>query len=220
MRILLTYSVVLLIFSSCKKEVLRGEGNISIQDRSLAIEQGFHTIRVNGSTKVFIKAGSQKSLAIKGYDNLMSAFSTEVKNGTLIIGFKDDVNVRNDNIQVNITYPVISNVDLNGSCEADFQGKFPFTEEISATINGSSKIDYDGLEVDIAHFKINGSGKIDGGKVSTSEAHIFMSGSGETQITVADKLEVDISGSGKVYYRGNPVIETNISGSGKIIRLN
>lgn len=213
-------SVLLLMFTACKKEILRGEGNISTQNRGLMIEQGFHAIRVNDATKVFIEAGTQKSLAVRGYDNLLNAYSTEVKNGVLTVGYKDNHNVRNDNVKVYITYPSVPNIDLNGSCEADFSGSFAFAEEVFATINGSGEINYDELDADIVRFNINGSGNINADKVLSSEAYIQMSGSGDIRVAVEDKLQANISGSGKVYYKGNPVIEMNISGSGKIIPLN
>lgn len=219
-RVIFVFGVLLLIFSSCKKEVLRGEGRTSTQNRHLMVEQGFHTVKVNGSTKVFIQAGSEKSLAVKGYDNLLNAYTTEVKNGVLTLEYKNNYNVSNDNVAVYITYPSLPNIALNGSCAAAFIGDFPFKEEISAVINGSGEIDYAAFSVGVAHFNISGSGYIQGSDVLATEAYIQMSGSGETRIAVKDKLKVNISGSGNVYYKGNPVIEMNISGSGKIIPLN
>jgi len=219
-RVILVCGVLLLIFSSCKREVLRGEGHTSTQNRDLMVEQGFHTVKVNGYTKVFIQAGSEKSLVVKGYDNLLNAYSTEVKNGVLTLEYKNNYNVSNDNVTVYITYPVLPNIVLNGSCEAEFIGDFPFKEEITAFINGSGEIDYDALSVGVARFNISGSGYIKGSDVFATEGYIQMSGSGETRIAVKDKLKVNISGNGNVYYKGNPVIEMNISGSGKIIPLN
>lgn len=214
------FLALLIISSSCKKEVLRGEGNVSTQNRDLMIEQGFHTVRVNGSTKIYIQAGNEKSLIVKGYDNLLNAYSTEVKNGVLTLEYKNSYTINNDNVSVYITYPFLPNINLYGSCSTEFIGTFPFKEEISAKINGSGSIDYGMFSVGIAHFNISGSGYIKGGNVLANEAYIQMSGSGEVRIAAKDKLKVNISGSGNVYYKGAPKIETNISGSGKIIPLN
>ena len=216
-RVFLMLTVFLLILSSCKKEILHGEGNISTNSRNLIIEPGFHTIKVNGSTKVFIKAGDTKSLVVKGYDNLLNAYFTEVKNGVLTLGYKENYQVRNDNVQVYITYPSMPNINLNGSCDAEFSGAFPFKQEITATINGSGHINYDSVRVGVVHF---GSGKVEAIDMESLDADIKIAGSGEVRLSVEDELNVNISGSGKVYYKGNPEVEMNISGSGKIIPLN
>ncbi len=218
--VVIVVPVLILLFASCKKEVLRGEGPISTQNRNSVIASNYHTIKVHGATKVYVNFSYDKSFEIKGYTNLLNAFSTEIRNGVLMLGFKENVTVRNDNIQVYIAYPKTGSIALNGNCEAHYIGNFPLEDEINATINGNGEISYQKAYSNRANFTINGSGEIEGENLSTLEANVRINGSGTAKIAAVDKLKANINGSGNIYYLGNPILETNISGSGKIIPLN
>lgn len=220
-KIILIAPIILFLLASCQKdEVLRGQGPITTQKRNAVLDAEYQTIRVHGATKVNIIASYEKSLELKGYSNLMNDFVTEIRDGVLTIGYKENVSVRNDNIEVTVRYPRVGSVELHGSCEAYYQGEFPLQDYIRATINGSGEIFYEKAYSSNVNFTINGSGNIDGRNLSTLNAEVVINGSGDVKIAVVDRLKANVNGSGTIFYVGNPILETSVSGSGKIIPLN
>ena len=211
--------IISLLTISCAKEFVRGEGPVETIDRTAEIISDFNTIRINGGADVYVRYGTERKVEIKGYPNLLPLFATDIRHNKLILEFKEGYRIKNDNIKVYLTLPTIPNIEINGSCHADFTGNFPASEALYAEINGSGKISYSVVDIFNARFSINGSGNIHAQHVHSTQSYVRISGSGEVKLTVSDKLKVDISGSGQVYYQGRPIVEQQISGSGKIISL-
>lgn len=219
-RIVLTTLIFSIALISCKKESIVGEGRIITENRTLLARPGFDAIKINGSTAVHVIYGSEYKLEVKGYENLLNVFSTEITNHTLTVEFKNNYNIRNDNTEIFITMPVMPDIYLNGSAEAEVKGNFPFKDQVVLKVNGSGEMEYGSGSVEHLELNISGSGSINILAIEAETAAIQISGSGEVKLAVSDELDASISGSGKIYYSGSPVINANISGSGKVIKLN
>ena len=101
MKKLIALLFTVLIFS-CNEDKITGGGNVITQERSVT---GFTGVVTNGSTKAFISMDSFFAVTVKGYENLLPYLETNVGNGVLEVGFKDNVNVSNDNTELHVLCP-------------------------------------------------------------------------------------------------------------------
>lgn len=216
MKALLSLVFISIFFISCSKDRLTASGDKKTEVRTL---REFSGVDAEGSSDVHISYGTEFKVTLKGSDNLLPYFKTEVVGSTLKMGY-ERVNVRHDDVQVYITLPAINYVSVNGSGDVSISGQFPILNVFQVSINGSGEVEAeDVITADEAIVKISGSGEADLKKVLSKQAEVNISGSGDAKISVSEKLKARISGSGKVYYYGSPVIDSQISGSGKLVKL-
>jgi hypothetical protein len=206
---------VILVASSCTKDRVSGNGSTTTEDRSL---NNFTKINAMGSTDAVITKGTSFKVQVKGSDNLVPYFETKVVNGTLNLGYKNDVHVRHDDIQVFITMPALNGLKTQGSGNITSSGNFTDVADFETSISGSGNITIEQGSARNFSSTISGSGDVHAFGFSAEKANIRVSGSGNTRITATNQLDVKIAGSGNVYYKGTPQVSVNISGSGSVIK--
>lgn len=204
----------ILALSSCSKERVSGTGPVITESRNI---NGFTAVSASGSTNIFITQGPGFKVEVKGYSNLLPFYETKLVNNTLQLGFRQNVNVKNDNTEVFITLPVLNGLQLAGSGNISTTGSFTGNTDFLAAIAGSGNINFSTGTAQNFYSTIDGSGNIYALNLAADKAETNTTGSGNTEITANSQLKVKITGSGNVYYRGTPVITTNISGSGSVI---
>lgn len=204
--------VSLVFLAACSKDKISGSGQVSTESRNAA---NFIKIVTNGSTEVHVAQGANFSVQVKGYSNLLPYMQTEVNGNTLNIGYRPGVNIKNDNVEVFVTLPVLESVATNGSGNVDAKGTFN-GNALQASISGSANISIEAGNVSLFKVNSSGSGNVRALGLTAQNADVSISGSGTAEVWAIAKLKATISGSGVVYYKGQPVIETNISGSGKV----
>lgn len=211
--ILISTSVLSVLFFSCKKDKIEGGGAVITEQRNL---ENFYNVSVFGSTNVFITYGSTFEVKVKAYENLIHSLETKIQNGTLLIAFK--TNIRNDNSEVYITMPVLNSVATSGSGNIDTKGNFLGMDYFSATTTGSGLITIEKGSAKNYKIMIDGSGDVKSFGLQSEQATITASGSGDAELTVSKSLKATLTGSGNVYYKGNAVVDANTKGSGKVIK--
>lgn len=212
----LILAFVTLTLTSCRKDILKGEGAVSSEIVSVA---GFSKVMVRGATDVHIVKGNTFSVEKKGYANLLPYLATEVKVHTLEIGFNDVSVVRNDNTAVFITMPALAGISINGNSTFNISGDFtaPLME---ISVNGNGKVTITDGAAEELKTTVNGNGEIKTfGYTATTGRHTI-NGNGTIETTVTRQLFVNINGNGTIYYKGNPTtVSSEIAGSGKLIKL-
>lgn len=203
----------ILAFSSCTRERIRGQGSVISEIRNIS---GFTEISTEGSTNIHIMQGSSFKVELRGYSNLLPYYETKLVNNTLQLGYRKDVNVKNDNTELYITMPAITGLSLAGSGNISTSGVFAGVPDFHARVPGSGNIEFSSGTATNFYSTIDGSGNIRALNLQADKAETNTTGSGDTEITANTQLKVRISGSGNVYYRGSPVISTNITGSGTV----
>lgn len=204
----------ILAFSSCSKERISGHGSTTTENRNIS---GFTAISTAGSTNIYVSPGAAFKVEVKGYSNLLPYYETKLVNNTLQLGYKEGVNVKNDNTEVFVTMPSLNGLSLAGSGNISTSGSFPAVTDFNTRIAGSGNIGFSTGSCSNFYATIDGSGNIRALNMVSDKAETNTSGSGNTEITANTTLKVRIAGSGNVYYRGTPLITTNISGSGAVI---
>ncbi|MFN3940207.1 MAG: head GIN domain-containing protein, partial [Chitinophagales bacterium] len=184
----------------------------------------FSSLSIAGGFDVAVKQGTQTPIRIIASDKDLPHIITEVIGNTLTIGTdnKGDKNYHLGKVQIEITIPVLYNLEIAGSGVVNGSGSFGGGKDMEFDISGSGTINLDvnadELEADIAgngelilsgkakeaDIEISGSGNFRGEKLECAKAEISIAGSGNVFISVSDILEVSIAGSGNVYYSGVP----------------
>jgi len=201
---------------SCSKDRLTASGDKSTETRTV---KQFTGIESSGANDIHISYGTEFRVMLKGSDNLLPYFKTEVLGNTLRLGY-ERVNVKHDDVEIYVTLPALNYISLSGSGDATISGSFPQLNVLQVLISGSAELEAENsLQTDELLVKISGSGEVDLKRVQSNSAELSISGSGEAKIGACQHLKARISGSGKVYYTGTPLIDSQIGGSGKLLKL-
>lgn len=216
MRILTLFTLIGILFIGCSKDRLTASGDKITETR---FPGEFNGVNTSGTNPVYITYGTEFKVELRGSNNLISHFKTNVMSNTLYLGY-ENANVQHDDVEVFITLPTLKKIAISGSSTVNIDGSFPATNSFRLSISGSGgTIVKDPFESDEVLVDISGSGKADIQKINSKKADIDVSGSGDARVTVQNNLKARISGSGKIYYTGNAEVDADVSGSGKVIKF-
>jgi len=218
-------------------DVIVGSGNVVTEDRPVS---DFNRVSLTSVGQVIITQGEGESLTVETDDNLMRYIKTEVKNGTLILGFTDEVKNKSirpsERIVFNLSAKDITALDVSGA--GDINASSLDADRLEVVIGGAGDVDIGSLTADELVVRISGAGDAElAGQVVEqniaisgagdyratdleSQATIVeVSGAGDATLWATDTLDVRISGVGSVEYYGSPSVTQNISGVGKLTSL-
>ncbi len=232
--------IVLFLFSSCRMNVLTGEGNKSVKSPVLS---AFDAVDIDVSLKAVINVveGAQPGIQLNSYDNILKHIKTTVENNKLKIysDLDETWKIEDKDLSVVITLPSLTALALNGSPDADVHGKIA-GKELKVAISGASTIKMDSVNVDDfsievsgagdvvvnggyvkhAEYEINGAGDLKAFKLKTDETVASISGAGNSEVTALQKLTAEINGAGSIKYKGHPVVTQDVSGVGSVSDAN
>jgi hypothetical protein len=203
-----------LLFASCRKHTLVGDGPIVTETRTLG---SFDEVQAEGDLEVTVYHSDVNKVVLTGYNSLIPVFETDISGGKLKLRFDSKYyNVRHNNLKVEVYSKDMNKYTLSGSGSANIGSGFT-SSRMDLNISGSGDINIDDNYFPDMYCQISGSGNINGRYCATDNCRVRISGSGGVELSVLKSLTVDISGSGDVNYWGHPeVVTTNISGSGKV----
>ena len=216
------------------REAIKGSGNVITESREVS---GFDGVSHTGIGRVIIVQGGEESLTIEADDNLLEYITSEVKSGTLELGFTD-------NVRIDSASPITFTVSVKDLKELDSTGTGTIEiDELSAdnlniSTSGTGSISIGTLTATDLVVKAEGTGDIElAGNVETQEimrvgtgdykaadlesktAKVEAVGTGNVVVWVLDSLDVDITGTSKVSYYGSPHVTQNNSGTGSLTSL-
>ena len=209
------------------------KGEITTEKTKL---DNFTKIEISIPANIKIITGDSAKISISSYESYLSAITTTVKRGKLIL--KGDICMAdNSEVDIIITLPELSEISISGSAnafsetpirtddltiEVSGSGNISlnvFANTIDSDISGSGTININGtcqkLTVDIA-----GSGDFKGLGLNSYKAEVSIAGSGKVSVVALNKLDANVAGSGEISYSGEPELSVSISGSGKINKIN
>ncbi|MEO5648414.1 MAG: head GIN domain-containing protein [Ginsengibacter sp.] len=208
--------MALMALASCKKDRVSGSGEIITETRNVA---NFYNVSVSGSSNVFITRGDNFEVKVKAYENIIPYLETKIQDGTLLIAFKDNSNVSNDNSEIFITMPSLNSVATSGSGNITSAGEFLGSGNFKASVSGLGNISLGSGTAGNFQINISGSGNVKSFGLKAQQTVVNIEGSGNAEVTVLQNLNATINGSGNVYYKGNPATVTSrVSGSGQVIK--
>lgn len=198
---------------------IKGNGEKSNITRNI---DNYDKITVAGPFEINLVKGIEGKLEITIEENLEEYLVTKVKDGKLLIRWKECCKI-NPRKKVSITIPFknIEALTLAGSGEIKNKDKITsndFTiklagsgninlllssKQVKCTMAGSGTVSLEGDSVDFECSKA-GSGDYFGYDFICRNIDIEGAGSGDAQVNATDVLEAKIAGSGNIYYKGNP----------------
>jgi hypothetical protein len=175
---------------------------------------GFTTIQLGGYGDVQIQQTGTESLTVTADPALLPLVTSEVKDGALRLGLKDD-NAFNDRQRVTYTVTVrnLTGLDIGGSGSMNATGLK--TTSLTVRIAGSGSVTTAGT-ADTQSIDMAGSGDYRGLGLATTTSTVRSAGAGTVEVAARDRLEVTVIGSGNVLYSGSPQVQQSILGSGTI----
>jgi hypothetical protein len=210
-------SVAIIAALLCGCGLVQGSGNIVSESRAVS---GFTQVALEGSGDLTISQGDAEGLIIEADDNLLPYIETEVRDGTLHIGFKTPSPIipwPTQTIQYHLSMRTIEAVKLYGS--GDIRSESIEAGDIKFIIAGSGDISIGELEADTVGTSISGSGTLRIDQVTAESISATISGSGKFflagQVT---EQQIAVSGSGdyKAFDLESQTVSLSISGSGDI----
>ena len=215
--------------------VTRGSGKVISEPRDV---KDFQSVTLSGSGDLIITQGDSEALRIEAEDNLMPLIESDVRAGTLYLGFKPNSGSITTNVPVKYYLSVknLFGVDLEGSGSVSADNlkagnmaiiltgsgsvdiKVLTADTLKVTISGSGNTRLAGM---VGHqtVELDGSGTYDASSLDTQQATAILTGSGNMTIWAKDSLNITISGSGNVNYYGKPTVNQIVSGTGNINSL-
>ncbi len=229
-----------LLVSGCgltiaQPNVIQGLGNVVVEARSVS---DFNRVSLSGSGEVVITQGEDESLTVEADDDLMQYIKTEVKNGTLTLGFTDEARNKgvqpSEAIRFNLSVKEVVGIHIGGA--GYIQAASLDTDRLEIVIGGAGDVNIGSLTAEELVVRIGGVGnaeltgqvveqdiRIPGGgnyraaQLESQTATVEVRGAGSVTLWATNTLDVQISGAGNVAYYGNPNVTKKIAGVGTII---
>ncbi|WP_157766421.1 GIN domain-containing protein [Pedobacter ginsengisoli] len=128
--------LLLLLISSCKKEEISPSGKQITETRNPGT---FHSISTNSAVNIHISQGDTHSVSIKGSDNLIQHFNTNIVNNELVLSYKQG-NILSNDLEIWLTLPSLEKLSTSGSGNIEILGNFNDQESFNIRNTGSANI--------------------------------------------------------------------------------
>ena len=200
----------------------------------------FNQIAVSGSLDVtYTQQSGKPKVEIYTSDNIVDLLDIYVKNGKLNLGFKKNVKVSYNKLEIRVTSEDLNAVNVAGSGDFKFTNglktdqlkmnvagsgditasNIQCSQGFTANVAGSGDIECKQLKAADMDISVAGSGdlKIENAQVTSANASV--AGSGTVKISgSADKANYSVAGSGALYASDFKVqnISASVAGSGDI----
>jgi hypothetical protein len=195
----------------------------------------FERVELSGAADATILTGQRFSVHADGDPRLLDRMTADVRQGTLVIGWRpgERVDTRDGHVRITITMPRITGVTRSGAGDlsVDRVDAPDFTAEISGvgnirlpsvrsrhvslTTSGAGNIAAAGA-VERIDAEISGVGSLDAVGLPARAGQFSVSGTGKLRATVNGPADVTLSGVGRVDIGGRPACTVHKSGLGRV----
>lgn len=211
--------------------------------------QPFTKINFKDFGELILIQGDQVALTIEADEDLLPDLISEVHNGTLSLGLKNDWFERfgkmiasifsstDKKVTYTLTCVDLEKINISGKCTLNCETLK--SDDLQLRISGLGNLTFGSLECDTLKLRISGhsdftasgsvnkqdiqisgSGNIQTPNMACKSSKIAISGKGDATVRVEDSLDITISGIGHVNYYGQPSLRQVISGIGRSNKLN
>jgi hypothetical protein len=210
------------------------------QSRQLA---GFQMVQAGGGIDVFLTQGNTTSVVVEADNDLQGHVTTEVKGGTLVIGWESGFSWKNllsskRKASVYVTCPRLEGLTVSGGSDARGQSTFQ-ADKFAVTASGGSDVT---LTLNAKTLTSNASGGSDlrlagrverqvvtvsGGSdyhafgLQSTTAEVTANGGSDASVSVDGELKSTATGGSDLRYKGNArLVSSHSSGGGSVRRAN
>jgi hypothetical protein len=190
---------------------VKGSGKITTEARPVG---KFTAVQLSGIGQVVIEPAETESLTLTVDDNLAPLFTSQVKDGTLLLATVDGKNPGRAAI-FKVTVSDLRAIAVSGSGSVEAAKVEAGALSISVSGSGSAKA---AGRADSVTISVSGSGTADASNLKAKRAKVSVSGSGDATVNASDDLDASVSGSGHVRFIGEPKLTSQVLGSGAVDR--
>lgn len=212
---------------------VRGSGNVITEDRQVG---DFTVIEVVGSADVVIRQGDESRVQVHADQNLLEFITTEVRNGTLVIGGEGRVRSYKK-FEVHVTIARLDRVKIMGSGDVRSEGALSGNDleiaiygsgdvsmqldhkSLTTNINGSGDVAVSGIAGSLA-VTVMGSGDFTASDLRLEKCTLKVMGSGDMKLSGrASLVEIESFASGDINLHNLTAedVDARIFGSGDIV---
>ncbi|HLH90820.1 MAG TPA: head GIN domain-containing protein [Xanthobacteraceae bacterium] len=198
------------LFKSIAANAVRGSGKITTETRNVG---SFTSVRISGVGSAVIERTGTPGLSISADDNLLPLITSDVKDGTLSLGFKSGTIISSASIEYRVTVGDLREVHVSGATGLradDLAGS-----ALAVTVSGAGRVRLSG-RIDDLEVDVSGAGSLDAAALTARHVTVEASGAGNVSVNASDTLDAKASGAGTVRYVGAPKLTSHVSGAGSI----
>jgi hypothetical protein len=183
------------------------------------VGSAYTRLEVDGSLNLDIELLNRPApgVRITAGSKSIDRVKTTVEGGTLMISTKSrGLTIGPDplgDVQINLGVSQLSGLVVEGNATVQLSGLSAKSFELR--VNGSGGVTARG-RVDELTMELDGSADVDLSQLATQAADVRTDGSGDTDLRVAQSLNIVMEGSGDVTYRGSPSVNSRLEGSGDL----
>jgi hypothetical protein len=174
----------------------------------------FHGLNLAGANNVTVVVGRPQSVVVRADNNLLSHVTTQVTDGTLVIGNSGNFSTRTP-MSVDVSVPALTALALTGSGQITVTGIS--TPQLTVSVDGSGLLTASGTTTRL-NVSLPGSGQAQLFQLAAEHVRAVLAGSGLIQVAPTASLDASVQGTGAIFYSGNPPqVTTSITGTGAVI---
>ena len=180
----------------------------------------FDQIAVSGSLDVtYTQQSGKPKVEIYTSDNIVDLLDIYVKNGKLNLGFKKNVKVSYNKLEIRVTSEDLNAVNVAGSGDFKFTNGLK-TDQLKMNVAGSGDITASNIQCSQGFTaNVAGSGDIECKQLKAADMDISVAGSGDLKIenALVTSVNASVAGSGTVKISGNAdKANYSVAGSGDL----
>jgi len=178
----------------------------------------FDRVEVSGAFAVEISAGHEsRRVTIRGSRVTLDTVTTTIRDGTLVVGMRDDGRLSGELPTVAIALPILRGFTNTGFGSAKIAGLTGADINVinsgAASVTVAGRAGHETIELD-------GAGKIDATGVDAKDVEANNNGVGVVDVRASGSLEMTVNGLGVIRYAGSPShVESHVNGVGRIQRM-
>jgi hypothetical protein len=160
----------------------------------------FSGITANGSVDLYFSQTSTFSVKVKANEEVFDYLDYKVEKGELILGTKDNANIRAEEYKVTITLPEVTKIHVNGAADVYQQGEYCSNKPLNIHVNGAGDINLkEKLQVPAMGIHVNGAGDIRIEDMDVDELTIKVNGAGDAVLGgKAASAHFSVNGAGDI----------------------
>ncbi|HEU0034106.1 MAG TPA: head GIN domain-containing protein [Kofleriaceae bacterium] len=172
----------------------------------------FHAIDITGTLSVEARIAPTTSVELRGDADKLKQITTEVKNGTLVLGTVGKLQ-NTKRLHVVVTAPSLDALAIHGTGDLEVSGLA--APRLAITIPGTGAIRIAGKTQQLA-VAVDGTGDVQAKNLIAEAATMTVAGTAQATVHATRTLDLDVSGTAAVKVLGKPAVKKSITGTAAI----
>lgn len=179
----------------------------------------FTKLNVTGSPDVtFTQKSGKPQVEVYTSDNIIDLLDIYVKDKTLHIGFKKNVKVSYNKLNIRVSAEKLNGISVAGSGDIELVNGLK-TDDLKISVAGSGDISGNNIVCQDLSISVAGSGDINNSKITCTNLKVSVAGSGDMKLSdvTATSTSASVAGSGTVVLSGiTQEASYSVAGSGDL----